>query len=326
RGVPMTVRAGLATVPERSLRSLLLTLSHRRWLGRLATRTSLSRPIVRRFVAGERLDEALGTLERLSASGMRTTVDVLGESVSSPELANRAADRYLETLGALARRGLDRNVSLKLSQMGLAISTDVCVANIERIVARAAELDAFVRIDMEDHTTVDATLDVWRAARALHPHVGIVLQAALRRSAADLDRLIAERAPIRLCKGAYKEPAAVAFPDKAEVDRNYAQLMERLIREGESPAIATHDERLVARAIEVATREGIPADRFEFQMLFGIRRDLQGRLVGDGYRVRVYVPYGSEWYPYFMRRLAERPANVAFILRSLLSEARRGST
>ncbi len=318
----MTVRADLATIPERSLRSLLLTLSHRRWLGRLATHMPLARTMVRRFVAGETLDEGLAALERLHAAGLRTTVDVLGESVTSPEHASAAASRYVETLAALAERGVDRNVSLKLSQMGLAISAELCRSNVGRIVARAADLDAFVRIDMEDHPTVDATLDIWREVHAAYPRVGIVIQAALRRSEADIARLIAEGAPIRLCKGAYKEPAAVAFPDKADVDASYARFMERLLREGTAPAIATHDERLVRRAVALVEREGIGPERFEFQMLYGIRRDLQDRLVREGYQVRVYVPYGQEWYPYFMRRLAERPANVAFLLRSILREGR----
>ena len=280
------------------------------------------RAMVRRFVAGQTLDDALGALERLHDAGLRTTVDVLGESVALPEHASAAASRYIETLGALAARDVDRNVSLKLSQMGLGISADLCRANVARIVDRAAELGAFVRIDMEDHRTVDATLDLWREMHAAHSSVGVVIQAALRRSEADVERLIGERAPIRLCKGAYKEPASVAFPDKADVDASYARLMERLLRDGESPAIATHDERLIRRAIGLVEREGIDRERFEFQMLYGIRRDLQDRLAREGYRVRVYVPYGQEWYPYFMRRLAERPANVAFLLRSLLRESR----
>jgi len=181
-----------------------------------------------------------------------------------------------------------------------------------------------VRIDMEDHAKTDATLELWRELRAVNPASGVVIQAALHRSRDDVERLIAERARVRLCKGAYREPASVAYQDRGDVDRAYVALMERLLREGEYPAIATHDERIQRRAAELARREGIGPDRFEFQMLYGVRRDLQERLVSDGWTVRVYTPFGTEWYPYFMRRLAERPANVTFVLRSLLREGRQG--
>jgi proline dehydrogenase len=307
------------------MRSSLLWLSRRRSLGRLATRLPVTRSMVARFVAGETLDEALGALERLRAGGFRTTVDVLGEAVTSADAAQAAADEYLETLDALAARELDRNVSVKLSQMGLGIGEDVCRANVERILARAATHEAFVRIDMEDHTTTDATLAIWHDLRPInagHGDSGVVIQAALRRGFADVEALIAENARIRLCKGAYVEPASVAFPDKADVDAAFALLMERLLREGNFPGIATHDERLIARAVAFARANDIGPERFEFQMLYGVRRDLQERLVRAGYGVRVYVPFGTQWYPYFMRRLAERPANVAFVLRSILREGR----
>ena len=307
------------------MRSSLLWLSRRRALGRLATRLPVTRSMVARFVAGETLHEALGALERLHAQGLRTTVDVLGEAVTSADAAAAAADEYIATLDALTARGLDRNVSVKLSQMGLGIGDDVCRANVERIVACAATHDAFVRIDMEDHTTTDEALALWRSVRPInagHGDSGVVIQAALRRSPADLEALIAERARVRLCKGAYVEPAAIAHPEKADVDAAYGQLMERLLRDGVFPAIATHDERLIAHTVEFARDNGIGPDRFEFQMLYGVRRDLQERLVRAGYGVRVYVPFGTQWYPYFMRRLAERPANVAFVLRSILREGR----
>ena len=307
------------------MRSSLLWLSRRRALGRLATRLPVTRSMVARFVAGETLEEALGALERLREQGLRTTVDVLGEAVTSADAATAAADEYIATLDALTARGLDRNVSVKLSQMGLGIGEDVCRTNVERIVACAATHDAFVRIDMEDHTTTDATLALWRAVRPInagHGDSGVVIQAALRRSPADVDELIAEHARVRLCKGAYVEPAAIAHPDKGDVDEAYRQLMERLLGDGEFPAIATHDERLIAHAVEFARANGIGPERFEFQMLYGVRRDLQERLVRAGYGVRVYVPFGTQWYPYFMRRLAERPANVAFVLRSILREGR----
>jgi proline dehydrogenase len=318
----------LRAVPERAMRSGLLWLSRRRAIGRLATRLPITRSMVARFVAGETLDEALGALERLRAAGFRTTVDVLGEAVTSIDAARAAADEYLETLDALAAHGLDRNVSVKLSQMGLGIDPAACRENLRRVLERAAATETFVRIDMEDHSTTDATLAIWRELRPINAgrgDSGVVIQAALRRSPADVDALIAESARIRLCKGAYVEPAAVAWPDKPDVDRAYEELMERLLRDATFPALATHDERLIRRAIAIARDAGIEPDRFEFQMLYGVRRDLQERLLKAGFGVRVYVPFGTQWYPYFMRRLAERPANVAFVLRSILREGRPAS-
>jgi proline dehydrogenase len=326
----MPAKSTLSDLAEGALRSTLLTLSHRKSLGNLATRVPVTRPMVRRFISGETFEEALPAIRRLHEQGMGTTVDVLGESVTHEADARAAAARYPIVLDALAAAGLDRNVSLKPTQMGLGISTDLARETIGGIVAKAVEVDGFVRIDMEDHTTTDATLDVWRAVRPAgagdpaRGDVGIVLQAALRRSEVDLDQIIAERGRVRLCKGAYKEPAHVAYQDKADVDAAYERLMLRLIREGNYPGLATHDAKLIQRAVEVAKAEGIARDRFEFQMLYGIRRDLQEQLVGAGWRVRTYVPFGSQWYPYFMRRLAERPANVSFILRSLWRERGKG--
>ncbi len=308
------------------MRSTLLTLSHRRSLGRLATRIPVTRPMVRRFVAGEALDEVLPAIERLHVRGLRTTVDVLGEAVTVEDDARAACARYLATLDALAVNGLDRNVSLKPSQMGLQIDPALARENITAIVARAVELGAFVRIDMEDHTTTDATLDLWRAVRPADgsgADVGVVVQAALRRSPGDVEALIEAGGRVRLCKGAYKEPSTVAYVDKSEVDAVYEQLMLRLLHDGREPAIATHDVRLIKRAVEVARADGIARDAFEFQMLYGVRRDIQEQLVDAGWRVRTYVPFGGQWYPYFMRRLAERPANVSFLLRNLWRERGR---
>jgi proline dehydrogenase len=322
----MTAADSLRQLPDRALRSTFLTLSRRRGLGRLATRLPVTRSLVARFVAGETLDEVLGALERLRAAGLRTTVDVLGESVDSAAAARSAADTYVDVLDALAARGLDGNVSLKLTQMGLDVDPALARENVERIVARAAAHGSFVRIDMEDHSRTDATLDLWRAVRPLNRasgDTGVVIQAALRRSPGDIEAIIAEQGRVRLCKGAYREPSSVAFVDRAEVDRAYAELMDRLLREGTFPALATHDEHLIRRVIRFAREAGIVRDRFEFQMLYGVRRDLQDQLSRAGYGVRVYVPFGTEWYPYFMRRLAERPANVAFILRSVMREKRR---
>jgi proline dehydrogenase len=323
----MPDRSAASELAERAMRSALLALSHRKALGRLATRLPVTRPMVRRFVAGETMDEALPAIERLHEQGMGTTVDVLGESVTAEADARAACARYLAVLDALPAHGLDRNVSLKPSQMGAKIDEELARENIGAVVAKAVETGAFVRIDMEDHPYTDRTLALWRelrpADRSNGADVGVVIQAALRRSERDVEEIIAEGGRVRLCKGAYKEPESVAFQDKAEVDEAYERLMLRLLRAGTYPAIATHDARLIKRAIDVATDEGIARDAFEFQMLYGVRRDLQEQLAGAGWRVRVYVPFGGQWYPYFMRRLAERPANVSFLLRNLWRERGR---
>src|SRR3954465_1801917 len=247
----------IRAAPERALRWTLLWLSRRRSIGKLATRLPVTRSMVARFVAGETLEEALVALERLKAGGFRTTIDVLGEAVTSTAEARSEADAYVAALDALAARGLDRNVSVKLSQMGLGLDDAVCRENLGRILERAATHEAFVRVDMEDHRTTDATLAVWRDLRSVNAgrgDSGVVIQAALRRSPADVEALIAEGARVRLCKGAYVEPASVAYPDKAEVDAAYERLMERLLLAATFPAIATHDERLIARAVAF-TRE-----------------------------------------------------------------------
>jgi proline dehydrogenase len=305
------------------MRSLLISLSHRRSLARLAVRSPLTRPVVARFVAGESLEAALPAIAALKRSGLRTTVDVLGESVTSPSDAAAAVDRYLATVAALSKEGLDPNISVKLTQMGLEIDRDLCRVNVMRIIDAVRAVDGFVRFDMEDHTRTDATLQVWRVAHDAYPGVGVVIQSALRRSSADVDAIIAVGGRVRLCKGAYDEPGSVAYRTKSAVDANYARLMERLLLADVYPAIATHDPRLIAKAIEIVERKGINPDRFEFQMLYGVRRDLQRKLLARGYTVRIYVPFGQEWYPYFMRRLAERPANVGFMLRAVLKEEAR---
>ena len=319
----MGVAENVRLIPHRTMRTLLISLSHRRSLARLAVRSPLTRPVVARFVAGETLAQALPAITALKRAGLRTTVDVLGESVTSPEHAAAAVDRYLATISALSERGLDPNVSVKLSQMGLAIDPDLCRANVMRIVEAARGVSGFVRFDMEDHAWTDATLEIWRAAHDAYPQVGVVIQSALRRSSKDVDAIIAAGGHVRLCKGAYDEPASVAYLTKTAVDANYARLMERLLLADVYPALATHDPRLIAKAIQIVEGEGIGRDRFEFQMLYGIRRDLQRTLMDRGYLVRIYVPYGQEWYPYFMRRLAERPANVGFMLRALVKEEGR---
>jgi proline dehydrogenase len=319
----MSVAESIRVLPARTMRSLFISLSHRKSLARMAVRSPLTRPVVARFVTGERLEDALAAIERLRAQGLRATVDVLGESVSEPAHATAAADRYVATLAALSARGLDPNVSVKLTQMGLDIDPALCRDNVMRVIKAARKAKGFVRFDMEDHSHTDATLAMWEEAHKAYPQTGVVIQAALRRSETDVERIIGLGGRVRLCKGAYLEPRSVAFATKAAVDANYARLMERLLASGTYHAIATHDPRLIARALDFTTREGIGPDRFEFQMLYGVRRDLQRMLVARGYTVRLYVPYGREWFPYYMRRLAERPANVAFMLRSVLKEEGR---
>lgn len=322
RRAERSARPRVRDVPARISRGVFLWASRRRSLERLSDALPFTRALIRRFIAADSLDGALTVLEGLADRGLRWTVDVLGESVTSDEMAAAAADRYIATLDALAERGLEANVSLKLSQMGLGIDPDFCQRNVRRVVRRAAELGAFVRIDMEDHTVTDLTLGIGREMHAEYRDVGVVIQAYLRRSADDVEQLIREGVRVRLCKGAYDEPASVAFRSRAEVDQSFSRLMERLMTDGRYPAIATHDDRLIEHALEFAEHQGIEPSRYEFQMLYGVRRELQEWLVGQGYTVRVYVPYGSEWYPYYMRRLAERPANVLFALRSLLPDKR----
>ncbi|MEP7360484.1 MAG: proline dehydrogenase family protein [Chloroflexota bacterium] len=309
-------------VPAKLSKAFFLWASQRAILGRMATAFPLTRRMVRRFVPGERLDDALATLDGLRQQGMRWTVDVLGESVASTADATAAADRYIQTLDALATHGLEANVSVKLTQMGLDIDRDFCVQNVGRIVAKAREVGAFVRIDMEDHTKTSTTLDIVRELRTGYPEVGAVIQSYLRRSAGDIEAVVADGIRVRLCKGAYDEPATIAFRTRDEVDRSYIELMERLLVDGHYPALATHDDRLVDHALAFVKAHDIDAARYEFQMLYGIRRDLQERLVALGQTVRVYVPYGAQWYPYYMRRLGERPQNVISILVSVLNEGR----
>jgi proline dehydrogenase len=315
-------RVTIRDLPGRVSRAFFLWASRRRALAALATAFPLTRRMVRRFVAGHSLPEVLPVLEQIRGQGMTWTVDVLGESVDSEVSARAAADRYIETLDALADRGLEANVSLKLTQMGLEIDRDFCLENVGRVVERARHIGAFVRVDMEDHTKTDVTLEMVRELHSRHSEVGAVIQSYLRRSADDVEDLIDRQIRVRLCKGAYDEPAAVAFRTRDEVDDSYRRLMERLLLAGRYPALATHDDQLIDHALRFIDQNSIPADRYEFQMLYGIRRDLQERLVAAGQTVRVYVPYGTEWWAYYMRRLGERPQNVLFIMGSVLREGR----
>jgi proline dehydrogenase len=307
------------------LRGTLLFLANRRPVQRLIMRHDLLRELAQRYVAGEELADGTVVAATLNTQRLMVSLDHLGESVRTPAEAGRAERDYLQALEAIQRDHVDANISLKLTQLGLDLGHDVCVAHLRKILERARALNSFVRIDMESSAYTQRTLDIHRELwEEGFRNVGIVLQAALYRTSADVEDAIELGTSVRLVKGAYLEPARIAYADKSAVDANFARLLERLLARGKQPAVATHDERLIRLAQEIAQREGIAPEHFDFEMLFGIRRDLQLRLVQQGYRVRVYVPYGREWYPYLVRRLAERPANVAFFARSLLEEALAG--
>ena len=280
----------------------------------------LAQRLSTRFVAGETLEQALAVCRRLNAEGISVTLDHLGESVTSLSEAAEARDVYLRTQTAIQQGGIQGNVSLKLTQFGLDLSEKECRANVAQLVRRAAEMGSFVRVDMESSEYTDRTLDLVRGLHQEFGAVGIVIQAYLHRSKADIEDLCARKIRVRLCKGAYLEPASAAFPDKEQVDRNFVELTKILLERGEYPALATHDEKMIAATQALAAERKLPRDAFEFQMLYGIRRDLQRKLVAEGYRLRLYVPFGKAWYPYYMRRLAERPANVFFILRNLFRQ------
>jgi proline dehydrogenase len=275
----------------------------------------------RRFIAGETIDEAIAAARASQSSGMLITLDQLGESVSTSAEADAATRGYLALVDQIAESGIERNISLKLTQLGLTIDRATAVDNLRRVLERTDPLGFFVRIDMEDSPYTEITLSIFETLwRHGHRNIGVVLQSALRRSDDDVRRVNALGARVRLVKGAYKEPKTVAFQQKSEVDAAFARLTEILLREGVYPAFATHDEQMIEAAKAAARRLGVATDKYEFQMLYGIRRDLQAALVAQGYRMRVYIPFGREWFPYFMRRLGERPANVGFVLRGILSE------
>ena len=275
----------------------------------------------RRFIAGETVDEAVSAVADLPGKGLGLTLDYLGESVASADAAAAATDDYVKIIQAIVSSGVERNISLKLTQLGLDVDRATAVDNMRRILEPADANGFFVRIDMENSPYTDATLGIldtlWQQG---HRHVGTVIQSYLKRSTDDIRHLNAMGARVRLVKGAYKEPKSVAYQRKSEVDAAFIELMRLLLDEGTYPAIATHDPNMIAEAKAYVKKKGYTNDRFEFQMLYGIRRDLQTALVKEGYRVRVYVPFGKQWYPYFMRRLGERPANVAFVLRGIFSD------
>lgn len=299
-------------------RTALLYLSRKESLKDFFSRFNAFKRITGRFIAGENIDDALVAIRDLNAMGITASFDHLGESITSEAEAEQEVREYLRVLGRIEATGINSNVSVKLTQLGLEIDEGLAYRNARRIVEEAARRSNFVRIDMEDSRRTDATLRVFRRLRAEFDNVGIVIQSYLYRSEADVTELLRLGARIRLCKGAYDEPPTVAFPEKAEVDANFVKLMRQLLKSGIYHGIATHDEDMIAATKDFAAREGIPREAFEFQMLYGIRRDLQLKLIKEGYRMRTYVPYGEYWYPYIMRRLAERPANIWFVFKNLL--------
>ena len=307
------------------LRSALLYLSNQPQVFNFVRHNSIAKGFASRFVAGETVEEALDAVAGLNRKGITASLDLLGESTTNEQEARAAERQYLQVLDRIHERKLDANVSLKLTAMGLDISEELCVTVLHEILQRARDYRTFVRLDMESSEYTRTTLQIFedRLYPVYPEHVGIVLQSYLRRTEADVQRAIELRCRVRICKGAYKEPPTVAFPDKADVDANYVRCMKRLMAEGNYPGLATHDEKIIDEAKRYAREAAIAPDRYEFQMLYGVRRDLQEQLVSEGYRVRCYVPFGTQWYPYLMRRLAERPANVAFMTGSIVKEALR---
>ena len=305
------------------LRRTFLWLSNQPTIFKFVRNNGLAKKFAGRFVAGETLDTAIAAVRELNARKITASLDLLGESVTNEAEARGAANAYLEMLDRIAKERLDANVSVKLTQMGLDISESLCVQIMREILGRAKQYDTFVRLDMEGSDYTERTLAMFE--NKLYPgfekQVGIVLQSYLFRTEKDVARAVALGARVRICKGAYKEPPTVAFPDKKDVDANYVRCMHRLMKDGNYPGLATHDPAIIAEAKRYAKEEGIAPSRFEFQMLYGIRRDMQEAIVREGYNMRVYVPFGTQWYPYLMRRLAERPANVAFITGSVMREA-----
>jgi proline dehydrogenase len=300
------------------MRSFLLYLSESKRLAPLIMNNGVSRRVSKRFVAGETLDEAIAVARRVNALGQSASLDQLGENVTDENGARRVAEGYLATFDRIAREKLDANVSLKLTQLGLDLSQELCEELIEKIVAHATGMGNFVRIDMEGSAYTQRTVEITKQVRAKYAGAGTVMQSYLYRAEKDIQDLLQAGCRLRLCKGAYNEPPEVAFAQKADVDANYVKLMKMLLPSGIYHGIATHDSAMVQATKDFAREKSIGRDQFEFQMLYGIRTDLQKRLTREGYRLRVYIPYGTDWFPYFMRRLAERPANLMFFLRSFV--------
>lgn len=302
------------------MRSTLIWLSQREGLKDFATRFEFFRKLTTRFVAGESIEEAIPFIREINAEGCSASFDHLNESVKDASEADNEVAEYSKILNRISETGIQSNVSIKLTQFGLGIDPELAYQNARKVVLEARRLSNFVRVDMEDSNVTQVTIDIFKRLRAEFglDEVGIVLQSYLRRTFSDAQELVKLPARIRICKGAYNEPPEVAFPDKKDVDDNYVKVMQLLLSSGVYHGIASHDPKMISATIDYASRKGIARDQFEFQMLYGIRRDLQRQLARDGYKVRVYVPYGKHWYPYFMRRLAERPANIWFILKNML--------
>lgn len=299
------------------LRATLLKLSESKRLARWAMSNGLSRSVAHRWVAGETLEDAIAAARTLNASGFPVSLDLLGENVLDKDGAIRAADTYVAMFDRIATENLNGNISFKLTQLGLDLDPALCESLVARIADSAARHHNFLRIDMEGSPYTQRTVDLCKRVRGKTDAVGTVIQSYLRRSEQDVRDLIAVGCRIRLVKGAYKEPAEIAFPAKADVDANFVNLMKILLPSGIYHGIATHDPRMIDATKNFASSNGIGKEKFEFQMLYGIRTDLQRQLIREGYRLRVYIPFGTDWYPYFMRRLAERPANLTFFLRNL---------
>jgi proline dehydrogenase len=304
-------------------RTFFSTIAGSTSLKQLASRYGLrgSNGFARRFIAGETIDEAIAAARAIEAAGMQQTLDLLGESVATMAEADAATRVYVDVIDKIVASGIGRNISLKLTQLGLTIDRATCVDNLRRILDVAGRHEFFVRIDMENSPYTQLTLDVFETMwQQQYRNVGVVLQSCLPRSMADARRMNELGARVRIVKGAYKEPRGVAYQEKAQVDAAFVEISKVLLSNGVYPAIATHDTAMLDQVRTFAAREGIGPDRYEFQMLYGIRRDLQAKLTADGYRMRVYVPFGREWFPYFMRRLGERPANIGFVIRGILAE------
>jgi proline dehydrogenase len=300
------------------IRATLLKLSQSKAFAHWVTSNATTRRMARRFVAGETLDEAIAAARACNNAGMLVSLDYLGENVSTTSEAQHSRDAYLQIFERIAHEQLHANVSCKLTQLGLDLSTEFCEGLLLSVAERAAGYDNFLRVDMEGSTYTQRTIELVKRVRSATPAVGTVIQSYLYRSEGDINDLLSYGCRIRLCKGAYKEPEDVAYPLKRDVDANYIRLMRMLLPSGFYHGIATHDPRVIAETIRCAAENKTSKDDFEFQMLYGVRTDLQRLLVRDGYRLRIYIPYGKDWFPYFMRRLAERPANLAFFLRNFL--------
>jgi proline dehydrogenase len=300
-------------------RSALIWLSRQEGLKDFATRFKVLKKLTTRFVAGETIDEAVSFIREINAEGCSATFDHLNESVGSAGEADQEVVEYLNILTKIDEARIKSNVSIKLTQFGLGLDPELAYRNARKVVEEAHRRGNFVRVDMEDSQVTQQTIDIFKRLRSEYGlnEVGIVLQSYLRRTYSDAQELVKLPARIRICKGAYNEPPEVAFPDKKDVDANYVRVMQLLLASGTYHGIATHDPKMIDATVNFAGKQGIGKDQFEFQMLYGIRRDLQRQLAGDGYNVRIYVPYGKHWYPYFMRRLAERPANVWFVLKNM---------